>query len=109
MTNQNNITIINRSSEEIFFGVDTADPTTQKMRGQWGRGSVAPGVALDTVYSGDSGPVKVGLITQPVASGVPYNLSDGIHAILVRGVYPNSVVTISTELGIRVSERGAEG
>ena len=116
-TVHNQITIINRTAYEVFWGVDPAIKTSSfnnKFKGSCSSpngtqlGFAAPGEVTTATVSGTttSEEYRVGFCTQPVASGNPIenNQWKEIHGTIVYGVYNDSVVTITSQLATHTND-----
>jgi hypothetical protein len=101
------VTVINRTGKQTYVGIDPAYGATSpnSIYGRLANGVLNPGVTSGFVISGSAGPYQVGYLT--VLSG--HSQAGSYHSgVVVYDVFPNSIVTVATEVGTRPSPEAKE-
>ena len=97
------ITVINRTGNQTYVGIDPSYAYTSPgcIHGSLANAVLNPGATSGFLINGSAGPYQVGYVT--VLSG--RNLAGSYQSgIVVYNVFPNTIVTVATEVGTRPSE-----
>lgn len=101
------VTVINRTGNQTYVGIDPAYGATSPncIYGRLANGVLNPGVTSGFVISGSAGPYQVGYLTVLSGNGWAGSYHSGV---VVYDVFPNSIVTVATEVGTRPSPESEE-
>ncbi|MEO1365838.1 MAG: hypothetical protein AAFX50_01590 [Acidobacteriota bacterium] len=105
MPQSDKITVINRTGDQVRVGIDNQYGTLDMdIYGYQAHGTLEPGQSSGFVTTSGSPPYRVGFVT--TYSG---NSALPCRGLIVRDVFPNAIVTLSTTLGTRPDSQPSDG